>query len=84
METVVTFGQNPTRFALFELAQADCAFNGRGVGLGGEDEDRERQKQRRIETARGHGRSGGGRIDVEDEVGATVVTMAAEITAASA
>lgn len=83
MKTVVAFGQYPTRFSLLELGQAYWAFQGLGVGLEGVDEDRERQKQRRIEAPRrGHGRRGG--IDVEDELGATMVAMAAELAAASA
>ncbi|KAK8622480.1 hypothetical protein V6N13_117392 [Hibiscus sabdariffa] len=71
---MLAFGQYPTRLVLFELRQANGAFErGIRVALGGESEDRERLEHARIQAAR---RNGGVLVNVENELPSTSVTAA--------
>lgn len=73
VKTMVTFGQEPTRFTRFELGQTDRTLR-RGLRLGFRvvREDGERGEDGGVEAA-GHGGGGDG-VVVEDELRSAAVT----------
>lgn len=79
VETVITFGQDPTRFTGFELRQANSALRPGFFRV--EGEDGECGKDGGVE-ATWHG-CGGGVVVVKDKLGAAELALAPELAAAS-
>lgn len=75
VEAVITSGQDPTRFVIFKLGQADGAVHSVGVGLGGVNKQGQRFQDGRVEATRGGGGGVSG-VDVEDKVGAALAVAA--------
>ncbi|GLT25304.1 hypothetical protein SLA2020_004410 [Shorea laevis] len=86
VETVITLGQNPTRFVFFELRQANGAVRG-GIrmGFGGVGKNREGLQDTSIEASHGSGGEVVTRVYNDDglPMGGCAATAGAGLTAAS-
>lgn len=85
MKRVLAAGQNPTRFALLKLREANRTLDHRG-GCGGERESGKRFDDGGVETAASGDRGGGGRIGEEGHGGggASSAVQAADMETARA
>ena len=88
VESVIALGQDPTRFPVLELREANWAVHRVRVGHGGEGEDGERGDHGGVEAARGRRRSRRrprhDGVHVEDKVGAAAADGVVAAVAASA
>lgn len=69
MKRVLAIGQNPTRFALLKLREANRTLDRVRGGCGGERESGKRFDDGGVETASGDLGGGGGRIGEEGHSG---------------